>query len=491
MRSIRTRLIVGYICLLSMLIAGPLLILVWQSSALNTIHLAILGICIVIALCALLLVHVTFVRLIGALAVFTVAQQAAQHDDFVEVAAAALPPELQHIAISYNQMIHQLEQRRSTLHEQLRRTALLMRLAIELRETFETNEVIQDTLRVITTNTDACGASILLLNFDGAIETACEIERGQVETIAPERARAIVERGLGGWVLQHRRGVILNDTDRDARWQPFEGSAQACSVISLPLTHGKTILGVLTITHAHRDQFSSSDLLMLESVAAQAGLALSATMRYAEERRSREQALLLFAMSQDTTNKHTARELAQTLLEKSSVAFQLAGGYLFLGDSEGHQLLWFASHYEHTPLDAVAAHLPTQLADKAWRSHETVIESLAPDAADGTGLAIAALPLLHHGTAIGAFVAVRRARGTAIFSARTWSALTIFTNVAASAFMNLHLIGELHHHTEALERLVAIHETADTVPGSNAAAVANTAKELPLRALAIPAAKAT
>src|SRR5579859_5171873 len=185
LQHIRTRFGAGYVALLVMLIA----ILATFAIASNRLPVGI-GLLTLCILVGLVLAHGMLLRLQDALRSFAPIQGAAGQEVFVRVAPAALPRELLAFARSYNEMVDRLEQRQQSLQQQLQHTALLTRLALELRETFEPTDVIHDTLTTIVSGIDATGASILLVGPDGTAAAAMEIGGRACMTIEPERVQA-------------------------------------------------------------------------------------------------------------------------------------------------------------------------------------------------------------------------------------------------------------------------------------------------------------
>lgn len=417
------------------------------------------------ALAALLLTYLLSVRLTRPVQALDEALLGVCEGRFTRLNEAAAPKELAALVSDYNAMSAALEERQNTLDDQLRRTALLTRLSIELRESLDPQTIVRDILYVIATNTDAQYASIVLLGPDGRADVAMALTAGQVAPIAPEQARAQLGCGLSGWVLRHGRNVVIADASQDNRWAPIDDTTPVGSVIAMPLTHRRTPLGTLMITHASRNHFSSQDFLLLEGVAAQAGVAIRATQRYQEEQRRRDQALMLFSMSQYLTSKRSGSDLAVELLEKSRTIFEALGASLFLVDGVNEKLALFASQTDDPGgYKAYASQIATA-AEAAWRRREPQTDILQEagqmpdDGVDARGpaveLACVALPLLHNGVAIGAFALLRPAQGTGVFPASVWSLLTIFTNVVAAAFTNLQLIDQLQRRAEILEQQVS------------------------------------
>lgn len=453
--SMRARLYVSYTGLFIGLVCAALLAQWLKGWPLGPGELVALGLLLACALGALLLVRRAFDQLVNGVEQIDDALRRFHEGLPPQISATALPPELQPLARSLNLMSAQAQEQQRELHDQLRRTALLTRLSIELRESLDPATIVREILGVLLSNTRADTAGVILVGPDGSVALAMAQTAGDtVRQIPPEKARRVLERGLAGWVLRNGGSVLLSDIAHDTRWLSFSDSRPAGSAMALPLSHSRVTLGVLTITHAERAQFSSKDLLLLESVAAQVGVALSAALRHAEERLQREQALLLFSMSQFLTSERSTADLTQELLEKSRAVFEARRIELFLCGSGGGTLLLAAGGQPASPVDADLERLIASAAADACRTREVVIRML-PGRAERTPGSCIALPLLHSGSAIGAFVLVPPSSGPPSLPARVWSMLTIFTNVAAAAFANLQLVEQLHMRAEHLEEVVS------------------------------------
>jgi PAS domain S-box-containing protein len=336
--------------------------------------------------------------------------------------------------------------RQAQLADQLQRTALLTRLSLELRVTRDTQLIVEQILRVLSANTDAEQASIILLAADGSVEAATALNAGRIEPLVEGRASQVLERGLAGWALRQGCTVIVPDVANDPRWAVLSSTRPNGSAMVTPLSYAYDTLGVLTITHRAIERFGSQDLLLIEGIAAQAGVAISAARHFMHERRRREQALQLFAMSQFLAGERSKQDLAHELLSKSITIFDVAGVALYFPAEETSELGCFLAHPPagNGAADGRAAAIAAQ----AWQQQMPITMSAEHDDTQ----ALFALPLRHNGASIGAIVLARS--GQAVFPAETWSLLTIFTNSAAAAFANQQLIERLSQRASELERLV-------------------------------------
>jgi nitrate/nitrite-specific signal transduction histidine kinase len=99
----------------------------------------------------------------------------------------------------------------------------------------------------------------------------------------------IGEQGLIGWAAVSGESLLVPDVHSDPRYIPLADSEGTCSELVVPLRTGSTVLGVLDVQSECRQPFTEVDRTVLESLAAQAAIAIE-NARLAE--RSHEMAVL-------------------------------------------------------------------------------------------------------------------------------------------------------------------------------------------------------
>lgn len=142
--------------------------------------------------------------------------------------------------------------------------------------------------RVVEVATKSFGAerATLLLNPDAPsdwqqILIRYRADDSSIEHMDPTQsvrfARRAWDKGLAGIVARERRGIIIQDTNEDTRWQKFENSTSAArSVLCVPFVlNNDMVIGVLTLQHSDAAQFDENDLALLTIIANQASVALS------------------------------------------------------------------------------------------------------------------------------------------------------------------------------------------------------------------------
>ncbi|NJL01485.1 MAG: SpoIIE family protein phosphatase [Spirulinaceae cyanobacterium SM2_1_0] len=131
--------------------------------------------------------------------------------------------------------------------------------------------------------------SIFLLDIHGHIEAAILTRQDADPLSHAHLLDTVLDRGLAGWVRQHRQVGWIRDTADDPRWlhlpdQPYV----ARSALSVPILHGDNLLGLLTLLHSQPDWFEAATIPALEATANHIGLVLDNARLYSTlERYSR------------------------------------------------------------------------------------------------------------------------------------------------------------------------------------------------------------
>ena len=157
--------------------------------------------------------------------------------------------------------------------------SLLFEKFISMAQSPEEPEVIEamlrETIGISTELTGAELASLILLDRSGMV-TDSILSRGE---ISPELGsmliKSVLEKGLAGWVIQHRTIGLVNDTEKDDRWlvlpnQPYV----ARSALALPIISNEMLLGVLTLLHSRPGHFTEKIVELIKITTNQIALVL-------------------------------------------------------------------------------------------------------------------------------------------------------------------------------------------------------------------------
>lgn len=148
---------------------------------------------------------------------------------------------IQHITAAQNELIRSL----ATLEKTATSTLLLKSTLLQM-------------IQLANKLTGAEEGSIFALNKRGVVLESI-LARG---AISQEHKNSLIghvlDRGLAGWVVQHHKIGLIEDTQTDPRWATLPGQPyEARSALCLPLLKGRHLVGVLTLTHAQPRHFNT------------------------------------------------------------------------------------------------------------------------------------------------------------------------------------------------------------------------------------------
>ena len=141
--------------------------------------------------------------------------------------------------------------------------------------------ILQKTLEISTELTAAQKGSLFLLDSNGAVSDSILTRTDATPEQSARIIGTVFNKGLAGWVRQHRKMGLILDAKNDDRWinlpnQPYiVGSA-----LAVPILQGDNLLGILTLLHTQPGHFTTeaADLMLL--TARQIGSALENTRLY-------------------------------------------------------------------------------------------------------------------------------------------------------------------------------------------------------------------
>jgi len=135
--------------------------------------------------------------------------------------------------------------------------------------------MLRNTIEISVELTGAQLGSLILLDSKGVVGDSI-LARGEISPeLSSELVESVLKKGLAGWVMQHRKIGLVNDTEMDDRWlilpnQPY----CARSALALPITRGEMQLGILTLMHSMPGHFTQEIVELMKITASQMALAL-------------------------------------------------------------------------------------------------------------------------------------------------------------------------------------------------------------------------
>src|SRR5512138_2940905 len=216
---------------------------------------------------------------------------------------------------------------------------LLIGVSRDVATALDLRTVLQRLLFASIENVGAERGSIVVLDDAGKPIDATIVYGKRPLEHTTQQLRETVERGLAGWVVRHRKGVLIPDTSRDERWLRREDDAVektgAKAAICVPLQARERLVGVLTLVHSVPNAFGEEHLELMQAIADQASVAVLNARLYTESQRT---ARVMTALAEAAAAINTSLEMAdvwQRVLNQAMQALQVETVALALLEPQG------------------------------------------------------------------------------------------------------------------------------------------------------------
>ena len=222
---------------------------------------------------------------------------------------------------------------------------LLYNVSREVATALDLRTVLQRVLYEAMQNVGGERCSIVVLDDAGKAVDATIVYGQQVHEHTTQQMRDTMERGLAGWVIRNRKGVLILDTSKDERWlmRPDDAMDRSGlkSAICVPLLAREQLVGVLTLVHPAPDAFSEEQFDLMQAIADQVGIAVLNARLYTESQR---QARVMTALAEGAAAMNASlrmEDVYQRILIQTMQALQVET--VALGMLDGEQLVYRAA----------------------------------------------------------------------------------------------------------------------------------------------------
>jgi GAF domain-containing protein len=152
--------------------------------------------------------------------------------------------------------------------------ATLSQVARDLGGNLSLDEILRELLAAAAALTASQHGTVLLLDETGERAThRVALDSGNMAPLELV-AKPIMRQGLAGWAVRERRAALVHDTEDDSRWLPAPGLGDVRSALAAPLLRADRALGVITLAHDLPGRYTEDHLQILETLSAQATLAI-------------------------------------------------------------------------------------------------------------------------------------------------------------------------------------------------------------------------
>lgn len=196
----------------------------------------------------------------------------------------------------------------------LKRNARLLELSLQMVSTLELGTLLQHIADAAQELTESEASSILLydsqtdhLYFEAATGP---LEEGFSRTAVP------ADDSIAGWIYSNVKPLLVEDTQKDPRFFAeidVQTSFHTRSILGVPLQTKDKTLGVIEVVNKKQGTFGADDLQLLQSLAAQAAIAIENTRLF-------QQSDLIAEMVHELRTPLAALMAAAHLLQRPKLA---------------------------------------------------------------------------------------------------------------------------------------------------------------------------
>jgi DNA-binding response OmpR family regulator/class 3 adenylate cyclase/PAS domain-containing protein len=261
---------------------------------------------------------------------------------------------------------------RDALHTERNRLALLYNISQGINSQLALDEVLSKIVSRTREALEASMCSIIILDQEQRIARQFANRKGSPTEVSGSVTPAVLKEGLGGWVLRHRQSTIVHNASEDQRWLILPGDTTPVgSVVAGPLIVGQELLGLLLVTHPGSDFFDENHLALLDSIAAQAAVAVRNAHLYEKEQRRRQQLELLQTAGAEISVELNWDALTHLIVHQAvSLLDASAASLMLLDESEDFFAIeaWHGLSERYVRLERIPRHSIEQLFAGATRS---------------------------------------------------------------------------------------------------------------------------
>ncbi len=233
-----------------------------------------------------------------------------------------------------------LKYAREALQTERNRLALLYDISRSINGQLALDEVLSS---VVLRTREALRASMCSIIILGDAEQASRqfISReGAPPGVTGPLSPAILQAGLAAWIVEHKRSTVVLDASQDQRWLVLPSDTETVgSVIAAPLLLGPSPIGVLLATHPRPSFFDEEHLALLDSIAAQAAVAIRNAQLYEVEQHRRQELERLQQTAVRISGEINWEALLPLIVQQAASLLDAPAASLLVLDSSSNHLV--------------------------------------------------------------------------------------------------------------------------------------------------------
>lgn len=195
--------------------------------------------------------------------------------------------EIEHANYTIADLASELEQKNTNLRQAVERLSTIYKIGLAINSTVDIDRLFNLIVRTIATTLKAHIGYIILYDAERKQLNVTNLI-GNGKLITPEKSIPMKETGVSAWVINNRQPLLISDIDQAPQFDRFsELGFERKSLICAPLMVKDEIIGTISVVNKiDNSQFSSDELEMLSTIAAQAAIAIKNATLYEEQQQT-------------------------------------------------------------------------------------------------------------------------------------------------------------------------------------------------------------
>jgi len=236
--------------------------------------------------------------------------------------------------VTERQQAEQALRAQKQLYENLTTVARVTTEELDLEAT------LQNTLKVAAAISDAEMGSLFIVDESFYVTHSIFTYGTPRPELEESSLGAVMESGLGGWVVRNRKSALLQDVLEDDRWVAIATQQNTRSALCVPILGRKgSVLGVLTLTHTAVGHFTSEHLALMDAAAGQMALAWYNAQVYEDQARLARRSAILYEVLRAVGGGLNPKAVPQMAVEVISRLTGWPSVAILMPDNTGENLV--------------------------------------------------------------------------------------------------------------------------------------------------------
>jgi GAF domain-containing protein/ligand-binding sensor domain-containing protein/two-component sensor histidine kinase len=231
----------------------------------------------------------------------------------------------------------------ATEQKRVEQFRLMNQVGIHITSILDVDELLRQITRVIQETLGYHRVSIGLVEGDDVVFKAA-VGPGWDELQNREMRVKIGTEGVTGRVASTGRPFLVPDASQEPRFLPTKIEPPSRSELAVPLQTQDATIGVLNVESLDLDAFDDSDLVVLQSLANQAAVAIEKARLLETERQRADELEALRSTMAEISAELDLPALLQAIVERAAGLLSATGGEFGLYDEDQEEIEIVASH---------------------------------------------------------------------------------------------------------------------------------------------------